>query len=288
MMLDSAEAEGRNRLARLDLLDLAAHGLRTRLGQPVRAASSRVRDRAALVAAVTGAAFCVSLLIFAEGGLGVPMPAPRHDLTMSAPIYLAWLLAVAMAVLGHSKIARLLLILTGLGAAALPSLATATHHAHGPRWLMSFLALLCLLAASGRLGQDRTARRRLLWLTTAATISAAAAFALYFHAVPFSDGLYYGNERYNCLYFALASFGIAATLLLTNHRTWSAAFVANGLVALSVIALMPTPGGIHNTASTITPIPLLVLAAFLTGGAALAPLAGRNHRLDNSASCSKT
>ncbi|QNE20463.1 hypothetical protein F1D05_24315 [Kribbella qitaiheensis] len=269
VMLDSAEAEGRDQIDPRDLLNLAAHGLQTRLARLNRVMPSRVRDRAALIAAAIGAAFCVSLLLFAEGAIGVPMPAAGHDFTLSAPIYLAWPFAVVLAVLGHTRIARLLLVLTALGAAAVPSLATATHHAHGPRWLMSFLALLCLLAVSGNLGQDRTAQRRLLWLTTAATISVAAAFALYFQTVTFSDGLYHGYERYNCSYFTVAAFGVAVVLLLTGHRSWSAAFALNGMVGLGLLALLPGPGGIHSTASTITPLPLLVLSTFLAGGAAV-------------------
>ncbi|GAA1539020.1 hypothetical protein [Kribbella lupini] len=222
VLADLAEASGRGRPDPRDLLNLAAHGLRLRLAGQA-AGVPGARDRTALIASAVGFAFCLTILVFGE----LWTPSGRR-LTVGAPIYLGWMLSVALT----RSWGRGLLFVCAVGAAIAPI----TGYERPRLWVLGFLLLLTCLAACGRVAPDRRSRRLLLLLTAGLSVMMLAGAGAYVVSRYTPYGLYGAGDQYNVGCFAFAGFGVAVVLWWTGRRVWAIGAGVNGLVWLSLLA----------------------------------------------------
>ncbi|MGC4936732.1 hypothetical protein [Kribbella sp. DT2] len=222
VLADLAETTGRARLDPRDLLNLAVHGLRLRLAGHATGVPG-ARDRTALVASAVGFAFCLTMLVLGE--LWTPT-GPR--LTVGAPIYLVWMLAVVLA----RSWGRSLLLLCALGAAIAPF----TGYERPRLWVLGFLLLVTCLAVSGRAAPDRRSGRLLSLLTAGLSVLMLAGAGAYVLSRYAPDGLYGAGDQYNLGCFAFAGLGVAVVLWWTGRRAWAVAAGLNSLVWLSLLA----------------------------------------------------
>jgi hypothetical protein len=189
--------------------------------------SPAARDHDALLAVATGFALCAALVLFGKLQVWIWFPVEAH-LTLAGPLYLTWMLGVALAIAGRSSLGRMVLALTGLGFALLPVIAAVTGHDRPRRWLLLFLVLLCCLAVSGRTAPDRASRRLLILLVGGATAVAVPVVGGFLHTRFSPDGFYSANEQYNLSYFALGALGVAAVLRQAGHRAWAGRLPSTG------------------------------------------------------------
>jgi hypothetical protein len=191
VLLDAADADGRNRPTRAEAVNLVLNGLHARL-LTASSVSRGVRNRIAQLALVTGSSLAITLLVLGEIGTPTANPAfPGLDTpvanegdvgtllasrfgpfqTYGVVVFAGWLLLLAAASSGRTVLSRHVAAATFGVTILLPRVARLTHHQRPP---YSLLIGLALLAAAVAVMPERTSRAsRLAVLGTVAVVSSS-------------------------------------------------------------------------------------------------------------------
>lgn len=173
VLLDQAEADGRGSVTIRTALDLIGHGAEERLDSLLRWLPTRLRDQVAVVALVLAAG--LSLVMLVGEIIGAQLRPPPEDihvyglyflsgpfLTIGVGLYLAFLTAALLAVLGRGGLARLL-ALAGVGYALWMPWSFGAGGYPGPQpVILVLMAGLGVLAALATTRVNRWTSRRMV------------------------------------------------------------------------------------------------------------------------------
>ncbi|MFC0040255.1 hypothetical protein [Actinomadura rayongensis] len=148
---DALDGQGRMGAAR-ELADLAAHGVRHRMGLTASSPAGRTLAAAAPLAVASGVALSALFLLCAEWDWRpptLPDPDPPNRIgpfaTLGPLVYLPWLLMLPAAAFGLRRLTRTLAALATATSAALLPLTPPTGADRPPLWALGALALFALI-----------------------------------------------------------------------------------------------------------------------------------------------
>jgi hypothetical protein len=251
LLMDSAEAKGRRSPSPADLVNLAVHGLRLRIGTSITQPSRPVRNRISVVALALLTAVCTTLLIFGEWAPWDPQTsmqsAPIANVTTGSFCYLAGILAALAVALGRPTSGRRLAVCCGLIAVAViwapvGQFAQSFGLTRPPGTVLVFVAVLSVLASIGDPLPPRGSRGLFTLLAATPTVGAVLVTALSLGPEPW---FYYRHPDQTALRISggiLLGIGltvIAVVLLAGGRRVWSSALAVNAVPWLLLFVLDP-------------------------------------------------
>ena len=263
-LLDEAEATGRDKPRLGDLANLAMHGLRAQLVRLSLVVPARVRDRVSAITLATGFAFALVMFVAAEWApwaargpwngwiadwrpMGGEVPGFGPFASAAAGLYLLWIVAFVLAIVGLPRVASVTLILTLPTSAVIIDLGTRVETMRYVRLapdgsvllLLGTLAVIASLGLATRRGQRG---RGAVWLLVSAfgALGALAAMELPNLGVSLSinDGWAFEdrlhphwewNSLINPAYFLTILVIVAVAFIARGRYEWA---IAVGLAAV--------------------------------------------------------
>lgn len=278
-----------------DLLNLAVHGIRLRLGPAGAAGPGRqVLDRVSVVAMALLSTVCVTLLVFGEWAPWDPQSSFGHtpigNLTTGSISYLAGLLALVAAVAGRSTLARGLAAFATVSALVMMAppvdqLIMDQGFARPPGIHLLYVAALGGLAS---LGTPRPPRDSRALLALMAAVPTGAALFLTARSLGHESWFYYRSPYQEALranggmLLGIALAVIAIVLVIGGRRTWAAAIAANSMPWLLLSYVDLRRGGVGQLSSNGVGLLATVVALALLLGLIAIRISRRRQPAGNS------
>lgn len=254
VLQDSAEARGH--ADPRDVLNLAAHGVRLRLGRAGAPTTDRsLRNRISVIALALLAAVCSTLLIFGEWAPWDHSTSFGHtpiaNLTTGSICYLAGLLAAVAAAFGRATAARRLAVFSGVTAllimwAPIDQFVQSHGFTRPPGVILAFSAALCALVAVGEPVPPRGSRSLFVLLAAVPTAGAVLVTALslgpdtwYYYRLPDQIAV----RTSGGILVGIGLMVIAIVLLVGGYRSWARAIAVNSVPWLLLFSSDPLLSG---------------------------------------------
>ncbi|WP_375423826.1 hypothetical protein [uncultured Friedmanniella sp.] len=279
VLLDQADAAGRSSLTASVALDLVGHGAEERLESMLRWLPDRLRTQIAVVTLTVAAGLALTLLVGEVLGARHRVPTAEIDvhghyfnsgpfLTIGVGLYLAFMSAALLVVLGHGGPARVLVLLAVASTAWMHWSPSADGYPVPRLLVLALFAGLGLLAALATLRPDRRRSRRMVGFGAGFVTAVAAGLWATKPFLGWSVGTMAtsGNVAFAALAVTLPFVGGAAILVaaLTSrrHPGWPAAIAVATLpvvVFCTVASQMVNPQ--HSADRAFFPLYYLVAVA---------------------------
>lgn len=279
-LLDAAEGDNRSTPGRLELANLAIHGVASRCRELPSAVPSNVRDRASTASLAIGAAIALSAAVSLEVP---PESSQLYGFTFqtlgsfSSPaivIYALWIVAFFSAMAGFATASRVVTLAMVPLSFVVRVWADAQGLTLRPTWsFMGLLVLLAVLVSAGRPSSTRSATRWLVaWFLPAFLVFTLP--AALDSGPPWLQEPLWLARPYVIAWSPVIAIAVAVTVALSGRVQWATAILLIG-IPFSAVALTSGTGVMLETAQLS-----LLIALGIIGVVALLRIFGLRIRLE--------